>query len=241
MAALDKSFQENLLPSLDATSDQPPLFGGTIRLYTSYTCPFAQRVWITRNYKGLQDTIKLVPLNLQNRPSWYGEKVYSVNKVPALEHDGKIIGESLDLIKYVDSNFEGPSLSPTDPARKEFAEELFAYLDKFFGTIYGSFKAADAAKEAGPALDHLENALKKFDDGPFLLGGQFSLADIAYIPFVERAQIYFSEVYNYDITSGRSKLAAWIEEINKIGAYKQTKTDPKELVAYYKKRFQAQQ
>lgn len=32
--------------------------------------------------------------------------------MPALEHNGKIVGESLDLIKYVDSNFEGPSLLP---------------------------------------------------------------------------------------------------------------------------------
>ncbi|KAK9134763.1 hypothetical protein Syun_014093 [Stephania yunnanensis] len=29
------------------------------RLYMAYTCPFAQRAWITRNYKGLQDKIQL--------------------------------------------------------------------------------------------------------------------------------------------------------------------------------------
>lgn len=29
-----------------------------------------------------------------------------------MEHNGKVLGESLDLIKYVDSNFEGPSLWP---------------------------------------------------------------------------------------------------------------------------------
>lgn len=93
------------------------------RLYTSLSCPYAQRVWITRNYKvrlflsccntscqfgpplpwlllawlvisierqhfwnylelqGLQGKIKLVPLNLWNRPAWYKEKVYSANKV----------------------------------------------------------------------------------------------------------------------------------------------------------------
>lgn len=64
-------------PTLTSTSEQPPLFDGTtrlvpsptptlvllnlharvlilcifFRLYTSYSCPFAQRVWITRNYK----------------------------------------------------------------------------------------------------------------------------------------------------------------------------------------------
>ncbi|KAG6697176.1 hypothetical protein I3842_09G186100 [Carya illinoinensis] len=217
---------------LDATSEPPPLFDGTTRLYSSYICPFAQRVWITRNFKGLQDEIKLVPLNLGNRPAWYKEKVYPENKVPALEHNGKIIGESLDLIKYVDNNFGGPSLLPDDPAKREFAEELIAYTDTFNKTLFKSFKG-DTVKEAGPAFDHLENALHKFDDGPFFLG-QFSLADIAFVPFVERFQIFLSEVFKYDITAGRPKLAKWIEEINKIDAYKQTKTDPIELVEFYK-------
>nr|GMD38263.1 glutathione S-transferase L3-like isoform X1 [Ipomoea batatas] len=81
-------------------------------MYTNFQCPYAQRVWITRNYKGLQDKIKFVPIDLQNRPAWYKEKVYPENKVPALEHNNKIIGESLDLVKYIDSNFEGPSLLP---------------------------------------------------------------------------------------------------------------------------------
>ena len=36
-------------------------------------------------------------------------------------------------------------------------------------------------------------------------------ADVAYIPFVERFQIVFSALWNYDITAGRPKLAKWIE------------------------------
>ncbi|XP_031399177.1 glutathione S-transferase L3-like [Punica granatum] len=231
--------KEHLPPPLNSTAEQPPLFDGTARLYTNYSCPFAQRVWITRNYKGLQDKIKLVPLDLQDRPAWYKEKVYPLNKVPALEHNGKIIGESLDLIKYVDSNFEGPSLFPNDPAKKKFGEELLAYTDEFTRIVYTSFKG-DPAKEAAPAFVRLENALHKFEDGPFFLG-QFSLVDIAYIAFIERFQIFLSEVFKYDITAGRPKLAAWIEEMNKIDAYTQTKTDPKVLVEFYKKRFLAQQ
>ncbi|KAK7857129.1 glutathione s-transferase l3 [Quercus suber] len=72
---------EHLPTPLTATSEQPPLFDGTTRLYIAYTCPFAQRVWIFRNYKGLHDKIKLVPIDLQNRPAWYKEKVYHENKV----------------------------------------------------------------------------------------------------------------------------------------------------------------
>ncbi|KAK9114171.1 hypothetical protein Syun_020968 [Stephania yunnanensis] len=53
--------------------------------------------------------------------------------VPALEHNNVVIGDSLDVVKYIDSNFEGPSLLPNDPAKREFVEELLAYTDKFVG------------------------------------------------------------------------------------------------------------
>ncbi|PHU02590.1 hypothetical protein BC332_27841 [Capsicum chinense] len=69
-----------LPPSLDSTFQPPSLFDGTTRLYINYQYPYAQRAWITRNFKGLQDKIKLVPINLQNRPAWYKEKVYTLNK-----------------------------------------------------------------------------------------------------------------------------------------------------------------
>ncbi|KAL2345014.1 hypothetical protein Fmac_006299 [Flemingia macrophylla] len=230
---------EARVPPLTSASEPPSLFDGTTRLYISYSCPFAQRVWITRNYKELQDKIKLVPIDLQNRPAWYKEKVYHENKVPALEHNGKVVGESLDLIKYVDENFDGPSVIPSDPAKKEFGEQLISHVDTFTRELYTSLKG-DAIQQSSPTFDYLENALGKFDDGPFLLG-QFSWVDIAYVPFVERFQAVFSELFKHDITEGRPKLAAWIEELNKIGAYTQTRADPKELVDIFKKRFLAQQ
>ncbi|KAF5938129.1 hypothetical protein HYC85_025635 [Camellia sinensis] len=62
--------------------------------------------------QGLQEKIKLVPIDLQNGPDWYKEKVYPPNKVPSLEHNNEIRGESLDLLKYIDSYFEGPALYP---------------------------------------------------------------------------------------------------------------------------------
>lgn len=226
-----------LPPSLTSVSEQPPLFDGTTKLYTAYICPYAQRAWIARNCKGLQDEIKLVPLELQDRPAWYKEKVYPPNKVPSLEHNNKVIGESLDIVKYIDANFKGPSLFPEDPAKREYGEELLAYTDKFTGLVMGSFKG-DVTKEAAVPFDYLESALSKFDDGPFFLG-QFSLVDIAYIPFVERFQIILKELFGYDITSGRPKLAAWIEELNKMDAYTQTKWDTEVLLEIAKKRYLA--
>ncbi|GAU37034.1 hypothetical protein TSUD_207410 [Trifolium subterraneum] len=227
--------QEVLPPPLTSTSPPPSLFDGTTRLYISYKCPYAQRVWIARNSKGLQEKIELVPIDLQDRPSWYKDKVYPPNKVPSLEHNNEVKGESLDLIKYIDTHFEGPSLFPNGTDDKEFAEELLSYTDTFYKTATSSFKGGDVT-DAGTAFDYLETALSKYDNGPFFLG-LFSLVDIAYAPFIERFQPFLMDVKNYDITIGRPKLAAWIEGINNIEGYKITRSDPKELVESYKKRF----
>lgn len=180
----------------------------------------------------------MVPIDLQDRPAWYKEKVYPPNKVPSLEHNNEVKGESLDLIRYIDSHFEGPSLFPDDPAKREFAEELLSYTDSFNKSVFTSFKE-DRTEAAGAAFDYIETALSKFEDGPFFLG-TFSLVDIAYAPFLERFQPFSLEVKKYDITAGRPKLAAWFEEMNKNLAYKKTRRDPKELVESYKRRFLAQ-
>ncbi|EPS59336.1 hypothetical protein M569_15472, partial [Genlisea aurea] len=227
---------EVLPPVLSADSEPPALFDGTTRLYVNYQCPFAQRAWITRNAKGLQNEIKLVPIDLQNRPAWYKEKVYPENKVPALEHNGKIIGESLDLIRYIDANFEGPALLPDDSAKLAFADETIAYFDTFLKNLFGSFKAEDTVKQAAPEFDFLETALSKFDDGPFFLG-QFSQVDIAFAPLIERFHIFLLAQWNYDVKEGRPKLTKFLEEIDQVGAYKFTKCDPVNLIKSFRQRF----
>ncbi|KAI3899091.1 hypothetical protein MKW92_051531 [Papaver armeniacum] len=225
MATTSSVQVEELPPALDSTSEPPSVFDGTTRLYISYMCPYAQRVWITRNCKGLQEKIKLVPIDLPNRPDWYKEKVYLANKVPALEHNNEVIGESLDLIKYLDTNFEGPALLPNDPAKREFAEELLSYTSEFSSGVVGSIKGDT---NVGAPFDYLEAALSKFPDGPFFLG------EFIYAPFVERYQplvlmlrsMIFREAKN--LHHGLRKISPEMLgindiELNKIDGYTQTK------------------
>uniref|UniRef100_A0A0D9VSN7 GST N-terminal domain-containing protein n=1 Tax=Leersia perrieri TaxID=77586 RepID=A0A0D9VSN7_9ORYZ len=235
-AAPASSEKEVLPPSLTSSSEPPPIFDGTTRLYVAYHCPYAQRAWIARNYKGLQDKIKIVAIDLADRPAWYKEKVYPENKVPSLEHNNQVKGESLDLVKYIDINFEGPALLPDDSEKKQFADELLAYTDAFNKALYSPIiSKGDVSDETVAALDKIEASLAKFNDGPFFLG-QFSLVDIAYVPFIERFQIFLSALKNYDIIKDRPNLQKFIEEVNKIDAYTQTKQDPQFLLEHTKKR-----
>jgi glutathione S-transferase len=98
----------------------------------------------------VQDKIKIVAIDLADRPAWYKEKVYPGNKVPSLEHNNQVKGESLDLVKYIDSNFDGPALLPDDSEKKQFAEELLAYTDEFGKAAYSSITSkGDVSEETG--------------------------------------------------------------------------------------------
>ncbi|XP_023638553.1 glutathione S-transferase L2, chloroplastic [Capsella rubella] len=230
--------ESSRVPELDSSSEPVQVFDGSTRLYISYSCPFAQRAWIARNYKGLQNKIELVPIDLKNRPAWYKEKVYAANKVPALEHNNRVIGESLDLIKYIDTNFEGPSLTPDGLEKQAAADELLSYTDSFSKAVRSTLNGTDS-NAADATFDYIEQALSKFNEGPFFLG-QFTLVDVAYAPFIERFQLILRDVTNVDITSGRPNLTLWIQEMYKIEAFTETRQDPKELVERYKKRVQAE-
>ncbi|OEL32809.1 hypothetical protein BAE44_0006172 [Dichanthelium oligosanthes] len=64
-----------------------------------------------------------------------------------LEHNNEIMGESLDLIKYIDSNFGGPALLPEDPAKREFA-------DAFTKALYSPLMShVEMSEEAGKSID----------------------------------------------------------------------------------------
>ncbi|XP_024386481.1 protein IN2-1 homolog B isoform X2 [Physcomitrium patens] len=224
---------------LDSKSASPAIFDGTTRLYFSSRCPYAQRVWVAVKYKGL-DEIECVEISLSDKPTWYKEKVYPVGKVPALEHNGTVTGESMDLLTYLDDHFGGPKLAPTEESKKQAAAELLQYADTFnkLGFTGLSMKSStpdEIAAAVAPAFDFLENALAKFSsEGPLFLGN-FGLVDIVYAPFIERFEIAFGGIRNYDIRAGRPRLAKWIEAMDNVEAYSSTKVPRATLLELYKK------
>ncbi|CAM6075171.1 unnamed protein product, partial [Sphagnum tenellum] len=135
-------------------------------LYYFPVSPYSQCVKIALNYKGL-DEIECLPISLKDKPTWYVEKVYPVGKVssltrklfitsklaekknvPALEHNGKVKGESLDLLVYIDQEFGGPNMTPTEEDKKEAAAKLLKYRSTFVEAWLKAFGLHDAT----PAL-----------------------------------------------------------------------------------------
>lgn len=78
-------------------------------------------------------------------------------QVPALEHNNEVRGESLDLIKYIDSNFEGPSLSPDVRVKDSitcFQSFVFLHIFNACSVIHRIPPRKNFQKSCFPTLAH---------------------------------------------------------------------------------------
>ncbi len=95
-----------------------------IRLHGYFNSSAAYRVRIALALKGLP--WESVPVNLRAGEQ-HGERYTAINPaqlVPALEHDGRIITQSLAIIDYLDTLQLQPRLVPADPVARARALEL---------------------------------------------------------------------------------------------------------------------
>lgn len=102
-------------------------------------------------------------------------------RVPAIEHDGELLAESLAIVLHLCDAFAESELAPQpgDPRRGAYLTWLAWYAAEFepamFAAFAGELDAAPLKRRAyDAALRRIETALAK---GPYLLGETYSAAD----------------------------------------------------------------
>jgi glutathione S-transferase len=161
------------------------------------------------------------PANLARQP--FGQ-------VPTLEDDGFVLYESRAIIRYLDEKLSGPKLTPSEIREHARMEQWISVetsdftppamtiiLNNLFGRMQGKTPDADAVSKArekvGATLDVLDAALATKD---FLAGGQFSLADICYMPYIE----YLFAAESGDLVTKRAHAGAWWKRISERPSWK---------------------
>ncbi|KAG1463809.1 hypothetical protein G6F56_005207 [Rhizopus delemar] len=163
-----------------------------ITFYNATICPFAQRAAIALKEVGAE--YETVEIDLSNKPDWYG-KINPELKVPAFTVGGQNIAESLVIIEYVNDRFPEKNLLPQDPLKRAYIR----YFIEFFSTKINSeffkylfnYKGEKAfenyEKNVSEAFERFNELLvQQSSSGPYFLGNEYSLADIAIAPFVAR-------------------------------------------------------
>jgi glutathione S-transferase len=153
------------------------------RLYDADRCPYCARVRIVLAEKGVE--YETVPVDLDDRPAWIYEK-NPLGRVPVWEEDSFVLPESVAIMEYLEESFPEPRLLPAEARARALARVRIVRFDRL-GDAYYALRRGDES-----ARDRLEARLGELEEllaaGPFLSGGEYGLADIAYLPWILRAR-----------------------------------------------------
>ena len=193
-----------------------------VKLYSARVCPFAQRCRLALAEKGFN--YELIDIDLRNKPDWY-KKVNPSGFVPALKQGEFIVTESLVINEFVNDLADTPPLFPKTVQQKALARRFIASTDtSFVPSFYQLLKAqtkkdqAKARNKMLEALRHINEALKT-STGPYLFGGEISLADIAIYPWFERWAV-LKHYRGLTVPDTMNTLQEWITTMHKRDSVK---------------------
>ena len=176
----------------------------TLTLYDAARCPYCARARIVLEDKGL--AYEPVEIDLSDRPAW----IYDQNprgRVPVLEDEGLVLPESLAIMEYLEERYPEPALLPVDAAERALVRVLFARFDDLSDAYYDARRGTDpdAPARLDAELDKLDAILA---EQTYLAGDEYSVADIAYVPWILRAET----LLGLDVRR-RDGLAGWLARL----------------------------
>lgn len=153
--------------------------------------PFAWRVWLALEHKGIPYTFKLLSFDSGDAEKPEYKKINPRQKVPTIVDDGFALYESSAIVEYLEDKVPGmvPLFSPDIRERatqrrliRETDDYFFAPLRKIFSTITENKPAADVAAGVEQARAELAH-WKSLPTGDYLTGA-LSAVDFTLYPFV---------------------------------------------------------
>jgi glutathione S-transferase len=192
-----------------------------LRLYRAPFSTNVERVALALAHKGL--AAESVWIDYSDRSEV--ERVSGQPLVPVLVDGDEVLVESMDIVRILDERHPEPPLYPADRARRE---EMLVFIDWFnrVWKVWPNSIEAGADVEASSAamarsLDRFEAML---DGREYLMGDEFSAADIAAFPFLKFALLrdptddepfhLILEEHQRLAPDRHDRLAAWIRRVN---------------------------
>lgn len=184
-----------------------------LKLYSYFRSSAAYRVRIALNWKNLK--YEYLPVHLikdggQQNSAGYSQ-VNPMGHVPALDHDGFLIAESVAIVQYLDDAFAGPRLFPMDVKNKAVTLQICEIINsgiqplqnlkvnQYLETNVGQSKT-DVERWnqhwINKGLASLEKVLEK-SSGTYCVGGEFSSADCFLVPQCFSSRRFGVKIENY--------------------------------------------
>ena len=184
-----------------------------IEFITSGVCPFAQRSHMALIEKGLDFTVREV--DLSDKPAWF-EEVSPYSKVPVVRIGREVVWESAIVNEFIDEKFPQAPLMPADPWMRAQARIWIDYCNtRWVEDFYALLSATEPErqdelrKKVTEDLRYMErDGMAALSDGPYWLGSEVSLVDLAFWPFFERFAM-LSHYRGVAVPGDCRRIAAW--------------------------------
>lgn len=195
--------------------------------------PFVRKVRVALAEKNLAYTLDPV-MPFGASPEL--KKLHPLGKIPALTDDGHTLADSSVICAYLERKYPEPALYPTEPYAygralwfEEYADSGLVsvigpkiFLQKVVNPLFFNKPCDDAAvqqafdEELPPLFDYLEEQLAAEHVGKGIVGGRFSIADIAISTMIVNLQHA-----TFGIDAGRwPKLAAHVAAMHERPSFK---------------------
>ena len=193
-AQLEPSLSAPLPRSIDSALDTTtPKFSSerpTLFRERHGWCPYSERVWLTAELGNIDyDTVRIDNTGHGPRPSYFGGQTPQM-KWP---ESSRFQGESMDLVNALNERCT-INLLPDDKA--SHIQYVVSQFSNIFPRARPSSRAAFLFQYNGEPLwkSTFEKTLQETDkllaiesdNGPFFCGNELTVADIAWVPFLER-------------------------------------------------------
>ncbi len=161
-----------------------------MQLYSGTTCPFSHRCRFVLYEKGMD--FQVIDVDMYNKPEDIAV-MNPYNRLPVLVERDLVLYESNIINEYIDERFPHPQLMPPDPLMRARARlmlfnmevELFAHVEAIES---GKEKLVEKARAT--IADRLTELTPIFTRTKYMMGEEFSMADVAIAPLLWRLEHY---------------------------------------------------
>jgi glutathione S-transferase len=202
-----------------------------MRLYGGTHSGYTQKVRVALAEKGLTDIVPFVDVPKAERGPLHARARNVLRLVPVLElDDGTFLNESSAIVEYLDALYPARPLVPADPLRRARMHALDHYQDQALTPPYrrlwgalvepggGDTETIAAARQAFvEVFRHLDSVL----EGPYLVG-DFSLADVAFVP-----RLQLLPTLGVEVPPELARARAWVERLRARPSWAETMSPPR--------------
>ncbi|KAL7495011.1 hypothetical protein ACHAWT_003605 [Skeletonema menzelii] len=199
-------------------------------------CPYCQKVWMTLEGKRIPYRIEKINMRC------YGDKPASFlrmqpsGSIPVAIIDGVTYNQSNDIMYALEEKFpDSNPMVPTEPDMRMNAQSLLRLERQLFSSWMYWLTSRDTPdgrmrENFVATLVEVENALTATSGG-FFLGGQVSIVDAMFAPFLERmcASMLYFKGFQIRVANGEKTnfpaINRWFDSMETLESYQLTKSD----------------